>query len=176
VGAGNVEARVVLVGEMPGLKEEESGKPFVGNARENVEAIISSIGLKKEDVYMTYLLKCHYTKNDIPGDSDIRGCSRYIIEELDIIRPKVIFTLGHFCSNYLLKHFGITEEFVDLHERHGNGYLVLPKMYRRKPVGYKTYIVPTYNPAVDKPWITTSNHSDAYTVKKILEWSSILFD
>ncbi|MCX8109059.1 MAG: uracil-DNA glycosylase, partial [Verrucomicrobiae bacterium] len=99
-GVGNPAARLVFVGEAPGLEEDEQGEPFVGKAGQLLTRIIQTMGLRREEVYICNILKC---RPDTPGRSagnrkptptEMATCLPYLLEQLRIIKPEVIVALG----------------------------------------------------------------------------------
>lgn len=101
-GDGNVNARLAFVGEAPGYEEDMQGKPFVGQAGALLTKIIEAIGLKRNDVYICNVLKCRPPQNRSPLPEEVALCKRYLIKQLDAIRPKVICALGKFAAQTLL--------------------------------------------------------------------------
>jgi len=116
-GEGSADADVMFIGEGPGKNEDLQGRPFVGRAGELLTRIIED-GMKilRENVYIANIVKCRPTINllmdkDRPPDSDeVAECSPYLIEQIQIIQPKVIVTLGNPATKFLLKtSTGITK-------------------------------------------------------------------
>jgi len=94
-GEGNPSARLVFVGEGPGKEEDESGRPFVGEAGELLTRIIENgMCIKRGDVYICNAVKCRPPKNRIPERDEIEACRPYLREQLDIIKPEIICALG----------------------------------------------------------------------------------
>jgi len=102
-GAGNIKAKLVIVGEAPGAQEDEEGLPFVGRAGKLLTKIIESIGLSRQDVFICNVLKCRPPKNRPPKPEEVRNCEPYLKHQLALIRPKVICALGTFAAQTLLK-------------------------------------------------------------------------
>ncbi len=103
VGAGSENARLVFVGEAPGADEDRQGQPFIGRAGQKLTQIIEAMGLSREDVYITNVLKCRPPKNRNPSPDEIRACEPYLIEQLRLIKPRVICALGTFAAQTLLR-------------------------------------------------------------------------
>jgi DNA polymerase len=101
-GEGNPKAKIMFIGEAPGRKEDELGRPFVGRAGRLLTELLSSIKLKREDVFITSVIKHRPPKNRQPRPSEIRACSQYLKLQLDIIKPKFIVPLGRFGMEYFL--------------------------------------------------------------------------
>jgi uracil-DNA glycosylase len=102
-GEGNPKAEIVFVGEAPGEDEDIQGRPFVGRAGQLLTRIIEAMGLKREDVYICNILKCRPPKNRNPQQEEIESCEPFVIRQIEVIRPKVICTLGTFAARTLLK-------------------------------------------------------------------------
>ncbi|MFC1854966.1 uracil-DNA glycosylase [Thermodesulfobacteriota bacterium] len=102
-GEGSLDADLVFVGEAPGRDEDESGRPFVGRAGKLLTKIIMAMGLTREDVYIMNIVKCRPPGNRNPEADEIKTCEPYMLRQLDIIKPKIICTLGTFSSQTLLK-------------------------------------------------------------------------
>ena len=95
-GDGSLEADIFFIGEGPGFNEDRQGLPFVGQAGSLLNEMLASIGLARQDVYITNMVKCRPPNNRDPFPSEITSCSPYLDEQLDMIRPKVVVTLGRF--------------------------------------------------------------------------------
>ncbi|PIU41108.1 MAG: uracil-DNA glycosylase [Candidatus Omnitrophica bacterium CG07_land_8_20_14_0_80_42_15] len=102
-GSGNPKARLVFVGEAPGYDEDVQGLPFVGRAGQLLTKIIESIKYDRKNVYICNILKCRPPQNRSPLPSEIFACQEYLIEQLNIIKPKLICALGKFAAQTLLK-------------------------------------------------------------------------
>ena len=93
-GEGSQTADIMFIGEGPGFYEDRDGRPFVGPAGQLLDKLLSSIGLKREDVYITNMIKCRPPNNRDPLPGEIRACKPYLDRQMDMIRPKVVVTLG----------------------------------------------------------------------------------
>ncbi len=101
-GAGNEEAEILFVGEAPGYHEDKMGEPFVGQAGKLLTQLLSGIGLKRSDIYITNVLKCRPPKNRDPSPKEVEACKPYLFTQIEIIKPKVVCTLGNFATRALL--------------------------------------------------------------------------
>lgn len=101
-GEGNINAKLMLVGEAPGYDEDIKGRPFVGKAGMLLTKIIEAMGLKREDVYICNILKCRPTANRNPMPEEIANCIDYLCGQIEYIKPKVICGMGKFASQTLL--------------------------------------------------------------------------
>ncbi len=102
-GAGNTQARVVLVGEAPGREEDLRGYPFVGEAGQLLEKILQAMGLSRQTVYICNVIKCRPTGNRDPKPDEIAACEPFLKQQLAIIKPEIIITLGRFAAQTLLR-------------------------------------------------------------------------
>ena len=102
-GEGNPEAPLMFVGEGPGAVEDETGRPFVGQAGELLTKIIGAMGLKREDVYIANIVKCRPPSNRDPHPDEVTACIGYLHAQINIIAPKVIVTLGRVATQNLLQ-------------------------------------------------------------------------
>ena len=101
-GEGNPKAKLVCVGEAPGAKEDETGRPFVGQAGQLLNKILAAIDLTREDVFICNVLKHRPPGNRNPRPEEVEACSPYLIRQLELIKPKVIVAFGTFAAQTLL--------------------------------------------------------------------------
>lgn len=102
-GGGNPKASLVFVGEGPGRKEDEQGEPFVGEAGLLLNRILFAMGLKREDVYISNVIKCRPPHNRNPESEEIATCEPFLKRQLDAINPSVLVALGKFAAQTLLQ-------------------------------------------------------------------------
>lgn len=95
-GEGNPEARVLFIGEGPGWHEDQQGRPFVGASGQFLTELIESAGLKRQDVFITNIVKHRPPSNRDPLPDEMAACSGYLERQIDAIDPEVIVTLGRF--------------------------------------------------------------------------------
>lgn len=108
-GAGNPEARVLIVGEAPGKNEDLQGEPFVGAAGKYLSELLAIAGLTREEVFIANVLKCRPPSNRDPRPEEIQACTPYLREQTRTIDPEYIVTLGNFSTKFILKtEVGIT--------------------------------------------------------------------
>jgi len=94
-GKGNPNADVIFIGEAPGKNEDLHGEPFIGTAGKKLNDALENVGLTRNSVYITNIVKCKPPKNRIPNDVEKKMCSNYLEDELTIINPKIICLLGN---------------------------------------------------------------------------------
>lgn len=102
-GVGNPGTKVLFIGEAPGRDEDLKGEPFVGRAGQLLNKILAAIELKREDVYITNILKCRPPKNRDPQETEVRQCESYLKQQIELIQPKVICALGRISAQWLLQ-------------------------------------------------------------------------
>ncbi len=101
-GEGSAEAKIIFIGEAPGAKEDELIRPFVGRSGKLLNSSLENIGLKRADVYITNIVKRRPPENRDPSILEIEAYRPYLKKQLEIIKPKIIVTLGRFAMNYFL--------------------------------------------------------------------------
>ena len=100
-GAGNADADLMFLGEAPGQREDEQGLPFVGQAGRLLSQLLEEVGLRREDVFISNALFCRPPGNRDPLPQEIANCQDYTFRQLELIRPKVVCTLGNFATKLL---------------------------------------------------------------------------
>ena len=93
-GEGSPHAEIMFIGEGPGYNEDKQARPFVGPAGQFLNELLSSIGLRREDVFITNMVKCRPPNNRDPFPGEIEACSHYLDEQIEAIKPKIIVPLG----------------------------------------------------------------------------------
>src|SRR6266545_5631695 len=101
-GEGDADAKFFFIGEGPGETEDQTGRPFVGRAGELLTKMIGAMGLKREQVYIANIVKCRPPGNRCPAPDEVATCTPYLERQIEIIRPKVIVTLGLPAASYML--------------------------------------------------------------------------
>ncbi len=107
VGEGKVPSKLMIVGEAPGRFEDLEGRPFVGPAGKLLTEALQRAGIKREEVYITNVVKCRPPQNRDPTPQEIEACKPYLLFQLDIVNPKVVLCLGRISAETLHKHFGL---------------------------------------------------------------------
>jgi uracil-DNA glycosylase len=101
-GEGDPDAAIFFIGEGPGENEDLQGRPFVGRAGELLNKMIAGMGLRREQVFIANIVKCRPPDNRVPAPDEVEACTPYLVKQLEIVRPKVIVTLGLPSSRYML--------------------------------------------------------------------------
>jgi len=109
-GSGDPDADLMLVGEAPGFQEDQGGAPFAGQAGELLERLLAGIGFQRDDVYLANVLKCRPPQNRDPLESEIASCEPHLFRQVELVRPRVVVTLGNFATKLLSgRPSGITQ-------------------------------------------------------------------
>lgn len=110
-GVGDPQASLMIVGEGPGEAEDRQGLPFVGRSGQLLTETLVRVGLSREDVYITNVVKCRPPNNRDPLPSEVSTCQRYLEKQVDLIRPNLIVALGRIAAAHLLgRTIKITKE------------------------------------------------------------------
>ena len=140
-GEGPTGAKTMFIGEGPGRQEDLEGRPFVGRAGKFLDECLQSIGLLREHVFITNIVKCrptekagNWVKDRKPATEEIAACKPYLDKQIELLRPEVICTLGDTARSQIFKRFGLEEDAIG----HLHGRLFLAGSVR---------VVPLYHPA-----------------------------
>ncbi len=141
IGAGSLDARIVLIGEAPGKNEALTGKPFCGASGKVLDQLLQSINLKREDVYITSVVNDRPPENRDPSPKEIGLYSPFLLRQLSIIQPRIIATLGRYSMNVILSEFCLEHNIKPISQNHGS-------YYKAKTTWGEVVIIPLYHPAV----------------------------
>jgi uracil-DNA glycosylase family 4 len=137
-GEGPLNAKIMFIGEAPGRNEDLQGKPFVGRAGELLDYLLSLAGLKREEVYITNVVKCRPPNNRDPRPEEISSCLPYLKRQIRIIEPRIIVCLGRFAGYTIFNLAHIKWE--GMYRTHG-------KVYSAVVEGVPVKLVATFHPA-----------------------------
>jgi len=143
-GVGNPRARLVFVGEAPGRDEDLQGEPFVGEAGQLLNRIITRMGLKRDDVYICNVLKCRPPGNRNPEPAEIEQCGAFMLRQVKAIAPDVVVALGTFAAQTLLG----TKVAISKLRGHFHDYYGIPLM----PTFHPSFLLHNKNDT-EKFWI-----------------------
>lgn len=141
IGEGSHDAQIMFIGEAPGKKEAATGRPFCGAAGNVLTEMIESIGLKREDVYITNIVKDRPPDNRDPLPEEIKTYAPFLDRQIEIIQPKVIAALGRYSMAYIMEKFGLRDKLKTISQIHGN-------IFDAKTSCGEIKIVALYHPAV----------------------------
>lgn len=141
LGEGSHEARIVFIGEAPGRREAETGRPFCGAAGKILDQLLESAGIKRGEVYITNILKDRPPGNRDPLPAEIELYSPFLVRQLEVIKPKMAATLGRFSMDFVMRLYGLEDELEKISQLHGKVFATGAGWGRIK-------VVPLYHPAV----------------------------
>jgi DNA polymerase len=136
-GEGNINAEIMVVGLGPGFNEDRLGRPFVGRAGKFLDELLTLIGIKRKEIYITNVIKC-FLPDNIATNEQIKACTPYLDKQLATIKPRIIITLGNVATSYILKKFGLKP--INISKVHG-------KIFEVNSLLGKIKIIPMYHPA-----------------------------
>jgi len=135
-GEGATPARLIFIGEAPGKREDELGRPFVGRAGSILDDLLESINIDRSEVFITSVVKCRPPGNRDPKKDEISACMPYLVRQIDLISPQIIVPMGRFATSSIFGHFDLIFESLGKARRH-------PVILENKKI-----IFPVYHPAV----------------------------
>ncbi len=141
VGEGSHDAKILFVGEAPGENEAKTGKPFCGRAGKILDVLLNHIGLKREEVYITNIVKDRPPKNRDPMPDEIYAYAPFLKKQIEIIQPKVVATLGRHSMTHILKFFALKDKIEPISKMHG-------RLLEADSEFCKVKIATLYHPAV----------------------------
>jgi DNA polymerase len=140
IGEGNHSAKIIFIGEAPGRNEARTGRPFCGSAGSILDELLAQAGIKREEVYVTNIVKDRPPENRDPFPEEIKIYGPFLDRQIEIIQPAVIATLGRYSMDYIMRKFGLEFELEPISRAHG-------KVYEAEASYGKIRIVPLYHPA-----------------------------
>jgi uracil-DNA glycosylase len=140
-GEGSLNSKIMLVGEAPGYNESITGKPFCGAAGKILDEILENAGLKRENIFITNVVKLRPPNNRNPTKEEIKQFSPFLDNQIKIINPKIICALGNFSTAYIMEKFNLKDKIEGISKIHGQIFNVSTLFGTIK-------IVPLYHPAV----------------------------
>ena len=141
IGEGSHFAKIVFIGEAPGENEAQTGRPFCGASGKILDELLGSINVKRKDVYITNIVKDRPQGNRDPTIEEIKIYSPFLVRQLEIIRPKIIATLGRFSMEFIMKLYKLDDKLQKISLLHG-------QIFETKTSWGKIRIIPLYHPAV----------------------------
>jgi len=141
IGEGSHFAKVMFIGEAPGKNESETGRPFCGAAGRVLDELLNSISLPRQEVYITNVVKDRPPGNRDPLPEEILLYAPFLDKQIEIIKPKVIVTLGRFSMMYIMERYGLSEMVDQISALHG-------KVFEAAMAYGVVKIIPMYHPAV----------------------------
>ncbi len=162
-GEGNLYSKIVFLGEAPGKSEDEEGRPFVGAAGKLLTKLIESLGLRREEVFITNVVKCRPPGNREPKVEEISTCSYFTDDIISLINPLLIVTLGNYAGYYIFEMKGGVR-WLGVSKMRG-------KLYRLEILGRERALIPTYHPAAAlyNPQVLAVLQKDFTLIKNYLQ-------
>ncbi|MDO8742482.1 MAG: uracil-DNA glycosylase [bacterium] len=147
IGEGNHSAEIMFVGEAPGKNEAKTGRPFCGRAGKVLDELLLSVGIDRKDVYITNIVKDRPPSNRDPLPDEIALYAPFLDRQIEIIKPKVIATLGRFSMQYVMNRYGLDFELGVISRIHGQvfsakNFKVVP-LYHPASAIYNQHLLPT---------------------------------
>ena len=141
IGEGSHFAKIMFIGEAPGRNEAKTGRPFCGRAGDILNELLESAGIKREEVYVTNIVKDRPPQNRDPLPEEIKIYGPFLDRQIEIIQPEIIATLGRYSMSYIMPKFDLSLELEPISKAHG-------KTYGAEASYGKIKIIPLYHPAV----------------------------
>jgi len=138
IGEGSHESHIMFIGEAPGRNEAETGRPFCGRAGKLLDELLDGVGIARDDVYITNIVKDRPPENRDPTPEEIKLYTPFLDRQIEILKPRVLVPLGRHAMNYVLKKYDIEPEPISV--AHG-------KIYEVSGLFGEMEIVPMYHPA-----------------------------
>ena len=159
-GEGSLTTKLMFIGEAPGAKEDEEGRPFVGAAGKLLTKLLEDNGISRGSVFITNVVKCRPPGNREPYDDEIEACLPYLVKQIALIKPKIIVTLGRISTKTLCSMAGL--HFTSMAKIHGN----VRAAYLN---GVEVKLIATYHPAAAlyNPRLRTVLEKDFEIIAKV---------
>jgi len=168
IGEGNLNAKLMLVAQAPGIKEDEEGRMFIGPSGKVFDELLELNRVQQEDLYMTNLIKCMLPKYRKPKQDEIDICSNYLDEEIELIDPTVLVPLGYYATKYLLEKYDFEipskKDFYMLY-----GKLILTNDRKLLPLQHPAAVV--HNPTLKE--VLINNYHKLQVLSKDCKWYQV---
>jgi uracil-DNA glycosylase len=169
MGKGNIDSKILFVGEAPGRNEDLQGMPFVGAAGKNLDKLLAKVGLSLDDVYIANILKYRPPENRDPLPEEIKAHTPYLIEQIEIIKPTIVCSLGNYATKFFLAGGNVEKmkEAPGITTIHGQARMI-------KINNYEIRLIPLFHPAaiIYNRKLTELWDRDMEIVKKEIEENS----
>lgn len=123
-GEGSAQADLLIIGEAPGKYEDKFGRPFIGAAGKILDTVLKKAGIRRDDVFITNIVKCRPPNNRIPQDDERSACRPYLDRQIAILRPKIICIMGNTAYSSMLGGKSIIANRGKVIERNGQKYFL----------------------------------------------------
>ncbi|MCR4334821.1 MAG: uracil-DNA glycosylase [Patescibacteria group bacterium] len=122
IGEGNHDAIIMFIGEAPGRNEAKTGRPFCGTAGKVLDKLLKHVNIARESVYVTNIVKDRPPQNRDPFPEEIECYGPFLDRQIEIIKPRVVATLGRYAMNYIMKKFALDLKIETIGKAHGKAY------------------------------------------------------
>jgi uracil-DNA glycosylase family 4 len=122
IGEGSLDSKIMFVGEAPGRNEAKTGKPFCGTAGKVLDSLLGHIKIKREEIYITNIVKDRPQENRDPTPKEIEIYGPFLDRQIEIIQPKVICALGRYSMGYIMEKFGLKNKIEPIGKMHGRSF------------------------------------------------------
>lgn len=168
-GEGNLDARLMLIAQAPGIEEDKKGRMFIGPSGKVLNNLLNKNNVRREELYMTNLVKCMLPDYRKPKQDEIGKCSNYLDSEIKLIDPTVLVPLGYYATKYIFKKYNLDissskKEFYKLY-----GKLFLSNSQRILPLQHPVAIL--YNPSIKG--VIKKNFHKLYVLSKECKWYQV---
>lgn len=141
IGEGSLDSKILFIGEAPGRKEAECGRPFCGAAGRILNEALLKAGLKREEVYITNIVKDRPPENRDPSAEEIALYAPFLDRQIEIIKPLIVATLGRISTSYIMNRYGLTSALGTITKLHGQVFEGI------SPNGQTFKFIPMFHPA-----------------------------
>lgn len=163
-GEGNLHAKIILVAQAPGKKEDKEGRMFIGPSGQVLNDLLKSNSVKRNKLYMTNLIKCMLPNYRKPKQDEIDICSNYLNQEIELINPNILVPLGYYSTKYLLKRYNLEvpmkKDFYKLY-----GKLILTNNLKILPLQHPVVV---YHPMLKQ--MLKKNYHKLHILSKECKW------
>jgi len=164
-GEGNLNAKIMLIAQAPGVEEDKRGRMFVGPSGKVLDELLSKVGISRREIYMTNLIKCMLPKYRKPKQDEIKACSPYLDKEIELINPKILVPLGYYATHYIFQKYNLQlhakEKFSSVY-----GKLFLAGDKKILPLHHPATLL--YNPNLKQDLI--KSYRKLYVLSKNCKW------
>jgi uracil-DNA glycosylase len=148
IGEGSHDARIVFVGEAPGRNEARTGRPFCGAAGKVLDGLLAHVGIPREAVYITNIVKDRPPENRDPSPREIEAYGPFLDRQIEIIKPRAIVALGRYAMGYIMKRFDLDGKLQPISAAHGKSYQAIAPWKDASGAPVAIDIVALYHPCV----------------------------
>jgi DNA polymerase len=156
-GEGRFDAKVIFIGEAPGATENKLKRPFVGASGKVLNNFLEKIGLSRNDVFITNIVKCRPPKNRDPTKEEINVCSPYLLQQIRMMQVEIVVTLGRFAAGFFLSNFkGMNDIVGRIHQLKKHSFSLLPMFHPATAL----YSRNRYFPIFERDFLTLKDFLD----------------